>query len=113
MAQVTTISLNQFSHAVQSAVKAAIAKNPKFKGEPPPGVTFSHLIWGYPAEEALLKNITLGETQTFADEIAGHLGSSKISALAGAKPGSKGVFYSAGSHIIIGIPPMEAVRLEE
>ena len=35
MTQAQSLSLNQFTHAVQAAVKSAVQKHPKFKVEPP------------------------------------------------------------------------------
>jgi hypothetical protein len=112
MEQARSISLGQFTTAVQAAVKSAAQKHPKFKLEAPSGITFSYLIRGIPVPETILANVTFAETQAFANEIAG-----KISAQAGfsaeARVGGKGAIYSAGGHIIIGIPAVENFRLED
>lgn len=114
MAQARSISLSQFTNAVQAAVKAAVQKHPKFKIDPPPGVAFSYLIRGIPVPESVVANVTLGETQAFANEIAAHLGSAQPEALAGAHvDGPQGVIYSHGRHIILGIPPVESFLLEK
>ena len=65
-------------------------------------------------EESTLANVTLGEMQAFANDIAAHSGTAHPLALAGAHgaPGH-GVIYSNGKHIIIGIPPVEQFLLEK
>jgi|HubBroStandDraft_2_1064218.scaffolds.fasta_scaffold611662_2 hypothetical protein len=116
MAQAKSISLSQFSKAVQAAVKAAAEKHPKFKIDLPRGVAFSYLIRGFPVEERVLATVTVGETQAFANEVAAHLTSAQPEALVGANVGGStplGVLYSTGRHIILGIPPAESVLLEQ
>lgn len=114
MAQARSISLSQFTSAVQAAVKAAAQKHPKFKIDPPQGVAFSYLIWGIPVPDSAVANVTLGETQAFANEIATQLGSAQTEALAARQAaGTQGVVYSAGRHVILGIPPAESVLLEK
>src|SRR5713226_7879800 len=98
MAQAKSISLSQFTTAVQAAVKAAVQKHPKFKVDPPQAVAFSFLIRGIPVPETLVANVTFGETQAFANDIAAHLGGAQPEAAAGA-PGAQGVIYSSGRHI--------------
>jgi hypothetical protein len=114
MAKAKSISLGQFTGAVQAAVKAAVQKHPKFKIDAPTGVTFSYLIRGIPVPEAQLANVTLGETQAFANEIASHLRSAQPEAFAEPRgEGPQGVIYSHGGHIILGIPPFEPFQLEK
>lgn len=111
-AKAQSISLSHFTTAVQSAVKAAVQKHPKFKLDPPQGVTFSYLIRGIPVPENLLTNVTFGETQAFANEVAAHI-STQPGIAAEAKLGAHGAIYSAGGHIIVGIPPAEQFVLEK
>ncbi|HEX4229524.1 MAG TPA: hypothetical protein VHZ07_12705 [Bryobacteraceae bacterium] len=112
MAQAKSISLSHFTAAVQSAVKDAVQKHPKFKVEIPQGIEFSYLIRGIPVPEGLLTNVTVGETQAFANEIAGHLGGF-AEVTVGRAGGSRGVIYVSGGHIIVGIPPAESFLLEQ
>jgi hypothetical protein len=114
MAQARSVSLSQFTNAVQAAVKAAVQKHPKFKIDPPQGVAFSYLIRGFPVPESVVANLTLGEAQAFANDVAAHLGSAQPEALAGAHAaGPQGVMYSSGRHLIVGIPPVESLVLEK
>jgi hypothetical protein len=118
MAQATSISLSQFTAAVQAAVKAAVQKHPKFKIDPPQAVAVSYLIRGIPVPETLLANVTLGETQAFANDVAAHIASAQPQALAGTQAGThaaapQGAIYSNGRHLIIGIPPVEPFLLEK
>ena len=114
MAQAKSISLNQFTTAVQSAVKAAAQKHPKFKLDAPHGVTFSYLIRGIPVPENLLANVTFAETQAFADTVAANIGAQGgVVTDSKALGGGKGAIYSAGGHIIIGIPAVDQVQLEQ
>jgi hypothetical protein len=106
MAQAKSVSLSHFTTAVQSAVKAAVQKHPKFKLEAPQGVSFSYLIRGIPVPDSVLANVTFGETQAFANEIAGHINAQPGMAVE-AKLGGQGAIYSAGGHIILGIPAVE------
>ncbi len=57
-----SISLSKFTESVQAAVKATVAKHPKFKLDVPNAVTVSYLIRGIPVPDAILSNVTLGET---------------------------------------------------
>jgi hypothetical protein len=103
-----SLSLAHFTTAVQAAVKTATQKHPKFKLDTPQGVSFSYLIRGIPVPETMLANVTFAETQAFADDVAAQIGAQGISAAAG----GKGAIYSAGGHIIIGIPAVENLQLE-
>jgi hypothetical protein len=114
MAQARSISLSQFTNAVEAAVKAAVLKHPKFKIDPPRGITISYLIRGFPVPETVVANVTVGETQAFANEIAAHLANAQPEALLAARvEGHQGVIYSTGRHFILGIPPVEPFPLEK
>jgi hypothetical protein len=112
MAQAKSISLSHFTSAVQAAVKTAVQKHPKFKVDPPQGVTFSFLIRGFPVPDTVLANVTFGETQAFANEIAAQI-SAQPGIAAEAKLAGSGTIYSRGGHIIVGIPPAEELLLEK
>ena len=112
MAQAQSISLSHFTTAVQSAVKAAVQKHPKFKMDSPQGVTFSFLIRGIPVAESVLANATFGETQAFANEVATQI-SAQPGIAAAAAGGTKGAIYSVGGHIILGIPAVDQVELKQ
>lgn len=106
MKKPVSISISKFTESVQTAVKAASAKHPKFKLEVPDAVSVSYLIRGIPVPESIASQVTLGETQALANDIAGHLG-----AFAGEQGGA---VYSIGRHIIVGIPvPPEILQLEQ
>ena len=107
MKQAKSISLSQFTTTVQAAVKGALQKHPKFQSDNPTGVTFSYLIRGIPVPD----RFTVAETQAFADDIASHLSAAHPEVLAGA--GKHGVVYSAGGHVIVGIPAVESFLLEK
>jgi hypothetical protein len=115
MAQATSISFGKFLASVQSAVKAATAKHPKFKVEAPNAITVSYLIRGIPVPEAILSTVTLGETQAFATEVATQIAAAHPEVLSKAAGGStEGAFLSIGKHIIVGIPPApQAIQLEK
>lgn len=116
MAQAVSISLSKFTASVQAAVKAAEAKHPKFKIGAPNAVTVSYLIRGFPVPEAILANVTLGEAQAFATDVATHLAGSTPEAFAAAVhgPAPEGALLSVGRHIICGIPPVTfTVQLEK
>ena len=103
-----SISIGKFTSAVQAAVKAAAAKNPRFKMNAPNAVSVSYLIRGIPPPPEILHS--MADLQSFADEIAGQLATSQPEALnlaAGAKP--RGAVISVGGHIICGIPPADLV----
>jgi len=118
MAQATTISLSQFTSAVQAAVKAAVQKHPKFRLEAPSGIAVSYLIRGIPVPEPLLSHVTLAEAQAFADDVAGHVAGAHPQAFAAAataaRPRPHGAVISVGGHVILGFPPMpDAVMIEK
>jgi hypothetical protein len=101
-----SISLGKFTSAVQAAVKAAAAKNPKFRMNAPNTLSVSYLIRGIPPPPDIVGSMV--DLQSFADEIAGQLAASQPGALnvaAGAKP--VGAVISVGGHIICGIPPAD------
>ncbi len=115
MAQATSISLSKFTSTVQAAVKAAVQKHPKFRIDPPHGITVSYLIRGIPVPDAILANVTLGETQAFANDVAAHIGGAHPEAFSAAHgPTPQGAILSIGRHVIIGIPPVaETVIVEK
>jgi hypothetical protein len=113
LAQATTVSLAKFTTSVQTAVKAAMAKHPKFKVEIPQSISVSYLIRGFPAPEAILATATLAETQAFADEVAASVSGAHPELVASHTTGSQGAFISVGRHIIVGIPPtVQAFQIE-
>jgi hypothetical protein len=112
MAQAKSISLSHFTTAVHAAVKAAAQKHPKFKLEAPSGITFSYLIRGFPVPDTFLANATFSETQSFANEVANQISAQPGIALE-ASLGGKGAIYSAGGHVILGIPAVENLQLEK
>ena len=65
MAQAVSISLKKFTESVNSAVKAAAAKHPKFQLEPAHGITVSYLIRGFPVPDGVLRNVSLPEVAVF------------------------------------------------
>ncbi|HUA21961.1 MAG TPA: hypothetical protein VMU80_09575 [Bryobacteraceae bacterium] len=115
MAQATTISLSKFTSAVQAAVKAAVANHPKFKIAAPQAISVAFLIRGFPVPEAILNQVTVGETQAFANEVAAQLTAAQVevrTALAHAPSG--GAVLSVGGHCIVGIPPAtELLQVEK
>jgi hypothetical protein len=111
MAQAQSISLSHFTATVQAAVKTAVQKHPKFKLDAPQGVTFSFLIRGIPVPESLLANVTFGETQAFANDVAAHIAQQGAVAAAAGTP--RGAIYSVGGHIILGIPAADQVELKQ
>lgn len=113
MTQAKSISLSQFTTAVRSAVKSAVKKHPKFQAvEAPQGIAFDYLIRGIPVPENLLQNVTFAETQAFANEVAAQIGA-QAGITADAIGGGKGAIYSAGGHIILGIPAVEQFLMKE
>ena len=112
MPQAQSISLSHFTSAVQAAVKAASQKHPKFKLDAPQSVSFSYLIRGIPVPEALLANVTFGETQAFANEVAAQI-SAQPGIAAEASLAGKGSIFSTGGHIIIGIPAVEQLQVKQ
>ena len=112
MAQAVSISLSKFTASVQAAVKAAVAKHPKFKVDVPNAISVSYLIRGIPVAEAILSTVTLAETQAFATDIATHIGGAQPEALASAA--REGAMISIGRHVIVGIPPAtQVVQVEK
>jgi hypothetical protein len=115
MAQATTISLGKFTASVQAAVKAAAQRHPKFKIDPPNGITVAYLIRGIPIPESIVSTVTLGETQAFANDVAAHIGGAQPEAVVASKGAApQGAVLSIGGHVIIGIPPLtQSVLLEK
>src|SRR5215813_9230634 len=68
MAKPVSISLSKFTASVKAAVKAAVAKHPKFNLPVPNAVSVFYLIRGIPVPEEIMSKVTLGETQAFATE---------------------------------------------
>ena len=114
MAKPVSISLHKFTASVQAAVKAAVAKHPKFQLPVPHGVSVAYLIRGIPVPDEILAKVTLGETQAFADDVASHIGQAHPEALAAARQtGPGGAILSVGRHVILGIPaPSEIVQID-
>ncbi len=54
MAKPVSISLSKFTTSVQTAVKAAMAKHPKFQAPVPKAVSFAYLIRGIPVAEEIV-----------------------------------------------------------
>lgn len=114
MAKATSISLAKFTASVQAAVKAAVAKHPKFKVETPNAISISYLIRGFPVPEAMMSEATLAETQAFATTVAASLGAAHPEIAASGQGGVEGAFMSIGHHVIIGIPPVsQTLSLEK
>ena len=116
MAQVVSISLAKFTASVQAAVKAAVAKHPKFKVDVPNAVTVAYLIRGIPVPEGILSTVTMGETQAFATEVATHIAGAHPEMLEAAArgPAAEGAILSVGRHVILGIPPVsQMIQLEK
>ena len=106
MARAISMSLGKFTESVQAAVKAAMERHPKFKGDVPNAITISYLIRGYPVPEAIAAKATLGEIQEFSEHIAANIGRAYPEAR-GPAPHESAVL-SIGRHVIIGIPPIPA-----
>jgi hypothetical protein len=109
MAQAASISLSRLTSSVQAAVKAAVAKHPKFKFEAPQGVTVAYLIRGFPVPDAVLSNVTFGETQAFANDVAAHIAGAQPEVFAVQGQPTQGVVLSFGRHVICGIPPVTQI----
>ncbi len=110
MAKPVSISMSKFTSSVQAAVKAAVAKHPKFKVEVPDNVSVGYLIRGIPVPEAIASHVTLAETQAFATDVASHIAAAHPEVFAGEHAG--GAVYSFGRHIILGIPvPPEILQV--
>jgi hypothetical protein len=110
MPHATSVSLAKFQEAVQAAVKSAVQKHPKFRMEAPNKLAVSYLIRGIPVPEALVANMSVKETQAFANDVAAELGRSVPGIAAGGRV--EGVLYSHGDHLIIGIPAITDILLE-
>jgi hypothetical protein len=65
--------------------------------------------------ESILNQVTLGETQAFATDVAGHIASAQPGVLAAAQgPAAEGAIISLGNHVIVGIPPaVQIVQVEK
>jgi len=115
MPQATSISLSKFTASVQAAVRAAVAKHPKFNIQPPRAVTVSYLIRGIPVDEAILRKVTVTEAQAFANDVAAGIATAHPEALiTSAPPGpAQGAIISVGGHLVLGIPPIsQPVQVE-
>ncbi len=114
MAQAVSISLKKFTESVNSAVKAAAAKHPKFQLEPAHGISVSYLIRGFPLPDGILRNVSLPEVQSFAADVAQHLSAAHAEVFrAGGQTRVEGAVISVGGHLIIGFPPPENFLLTE
>jgi hypothetical protein len=102
MAQASSLSVK----SVQAAVKAAVAEFPKFKVQEPTEIAVSFLIRGIPIPEPLAGTVTLNEAQSFANSVAGHIGTVSPEAVAHIAAKGKGAVISVGGHIVCGIPPV-------
>ena len=69
------------------------------------------MIRGIPVPENLLANVTFGETQAFANELATQIGAQ--SGMAAASLGGQGAIHSVGGHIILGIPAVDQLQLKQ
>lgn len=111
MAQAKSISLSHFTTAVQSAVKAAVKKHPKFKVEIPQEVSFGYVIRGFPVPPDILNTVTIGEAQAFANDVASHVAAQP--AVADAIGLGQGAIYCGPGHIICGMPADIQFALKE
>ena len=100
MARAQSVSLKELTKTVQTAVKAAIQKHPKFKHETPQEIVVFHLIWGFPVPPELVANATFSEVEAFANDTAAGLGEFQPGSTVGAQARPQGVVYSCGGHII-------------
>ena len=114
-AQARSISLSKFTSTVQAAVKGAAQRHPKFRIDPPQAITVWYLIRGIPVPDAILANVTLGETQAFANDVAAHIGGAHPEVFSAAHgPTPQGAILSIGRHVILGIPPVtDTVTIEK
>lgn len=115
MASAQTVSLGKFTSAVKAALKTAIQKHPKFSAMTlPDGITFDYLIRGIPPPDPILSQVTFAELQSFTDDLAaGIVAQAGIEACALASGKGAGAIYSAGGHIICGMPPFTEIVLKE
>ena len=95
MAQAASISLSKFTETVQAAVKVAVQKHPKFKLEQPTQLSISYLIRSIPVPDAIAGNVTVRETQAFANEVAAQLGAGGVIGAAGVGSAIEGTIYAA------------------
>ena len=104
MAKATSISVTKLSSAVETAVKAAVAKHPTLKVDPATPLAVSYFIWGIPVPEALT-GASIREAQALANDIAAQLDPTL--------PGQRleGALFAQGGHLIIGIPAPRDVFL--
>jgi len=112
MADATSISFGKFLASVQSAVKSAAANHPKFKVEVPNAITVSYLIRGYPIPDGILANVTMGETQAYANEVAGKIAGAMPQVGLTGDAAASGAVLSIGRHIIVGIPPATQASIQ-
>jgi hypothetical protein len=102
-----SISLHKLTASVQAAVKAAAAKHPKFRAVPEPSaVSFGNLIWGFPVPDGVLAQVTVAELQSYATDVAAHIGQGGAEQLGAALKAPAGVFGSFGHVVHCGIPPL-------
>jgi hypothetical protein len=107
MAKPVSISLHKFTGSVQAAVKAAAEKHPKFRQVTVPGgISFGNLIWGVPVPDGVLAQVTVAELQSYATDVAAHLGQAGTEPLEAALQAPEGVFGSFGHVVHCGIPPL-------
>jgi hypothetical protein len=62
--------------------------------------------------DAIAGNVTVRETQAFANEVASQLGTGGVLG-AGVSGAMKGTIYAHGRHLIIGIPAVPEVLIEK
>jgi hypothetical protein len=106
MARATSISLSKFTASVQAAVRAAVQRHPKFKIDPPQAITVWYMIRGVPVPDAIIANVTLPETQAFANDVAAHIAGEHPEAFSARGTAPQGAILSIGRHVILGIPPI-------
>jgi hypothetical protein len=111
MPQAASISLSKFTEAVQSAVKAAVQKHPKFKVDQPTKLSISYLIRGIPVPDAIAANVSVHETQAFADEVASQLSAGGFGDATATVP--QGAIFSRARHLIVGIPVTPELLIEK
>ena len=62
--------------------------------------------------DAIVGNVTVRETQAFANEVASQLGAGVVGAAVTASA-IEGTIYAHGRHLIIGIPAVPEVLIEK
>jgi hypothetical protein len=112
MAQATSISLSKFTETVQAAVKVAVEKHPKFRSDAPSQLALSYLIRGIPVPEIISGNVTIRETQAFANDLASQIAAGAPGLGLQAGVAVEGAVFSQGRHLIIGIPAVPHVLIE-